>query len=574
MSPGILAGCASAFFLAFCLVTSSPSRAQVAVAPATEKLHQADAQANALYHQHEYAKAAAVIEAVRKEDPDVVLVPGWSSTLYNLACDLAQAGQADAAMAALRESIDGGSEISAAHMREDTDLTTLRNRPEFQSLVETLDRGQALWKDSSAITTAYKPVLSEDQKVAGLSKFWSEARFNFAGFDRLPGIDWDALYLRYLQRVRQAKTTADYYRVMMRFSAELHDAHVNVYPPKELFDAFYAKPGLRTALVEGRVVVTQVVDPALQAQGWKVGDVILKVGDLDVRQYAKLNVVPYQSSSTSQDLDVRAFDYFLLSGDVHRPLTLTVDEASGRHAVRTVRRLPSARLTALINTPRAEFRLLPGGIAYLGVNEFEDDSGPKALVAHLAEITASKGLIIDVRQNGGGSSQNGIDILQVLAAAPFKWEMERTLVYNALYRADDIPQHMAAIPQPEFAPDPAHHLSVPVVVLTSAETFSAAEDFVTLFQSMHRGATIGEPTGGSTGQPFSFKLPGGGSARICTKDTRTPDGRVFMGVGLQPDILVRPSVADVRGGRDAALGRAVQYLTAGGAAMSSSSVSR
>jgi carboxyl-terminal processing protease len=557
----ILARCTPTFFVAFYLMTSTSSRAQVAVTPATEKLRAADVQAQALYDKHEYAQAAAVIEAVRKEDPDVVLVPGWSSALYNLACDLAQSGQADAALAALRESIDDGSEISAAHMREDTDLTTLRNRPEFQSLVETLDRGQALWKDSPAIATAFRPILSEDQKVAGLSKFWSEARFNFAGFDRLPGIDWDALYVRYLQKVRQAKTTADYYRVMMRFAAELHDGHVNAYPPKELFDTFYAKPGLRTALVEGGVVVTQVVDPSLQAQGWKVGDVILKIGDLDVRQYAKLNVVSYLSSSNRRDQD--PFDYFLLSGDVHRTLTLTVEDASGRHAVRTLKRLPIAKMATLLKVPGTEFRLLPSGIAYLGVGEFEDDAGPKALIAHLAEIAAAKGLVIDVRQNGGGNSSNGTAILQILAATPFKWEMERTPVYNAVDRADGVPQHLAAIGQPEIAPDPAHHLSVPVAVLTSGETGSAAEDFVAIFQSMHRGATIGEPTGGSTGQPFSFKLPGGGSARICTKNTRTPDGRVFMGVGLQPDILVRPTVADVRAGRDAALQRAVEYLAAG-----------
>jgi carboxyl-terminal processing protease len=563
MMSRTLGAFARTFAFALCLATSAVGQAQDGAAPATEKLSQAAAQAQVLYDKHEYAEAAAVIQAVREQNPDVVLVPGWPSALYNLACYLAQAGRPDAAMAALRESVDDGSEVSATNMRQDPDLVTLRSRPEFQRLVETLDSGQARWKDSPAIATAYAPVLSEDQKVAGLSKFWAEARFNFAGFGRLPGIDWDALYLRYLPRVRQARTTADYYRVMMRFSAELHDGHSNAYPPKEIYDTFYAKPGLRTALVDGRVVVTQVVDPALQAQGWKVGDVILKVGNLDVRQYAKLNVAPYQSSSTSQDRDVRTYNYFLLSGDVHQPLTLTVEEASGRHAVRTVRRLPNAKLSSLFNAPGAEFRLLPGGIAYLAVREMEDDSGLKALIAHLAEIAAAKGLVIDVRENGGGNSQNGAAILQILAAAPFKWEMERTPVYNAVDRADGIPQHMAALPQPEFPPDPAHHLSVPVVVLTSAETFSAAEDFVAQFQSMHRGATIGEPTGGSTGQPFSFKLPGGGSARICTKDTRTPEGRVYMGIGLQPDILVRPSVTDVRAHRDATLERAVQYLTTG-----------
>lgn len=571
--PRTLAAFAPAFALALCLAASGPCRAQASTTPLTEKLHQADAQAHALYEKHEFAQAAAVLEDIRKRDPDVTLVAGWADSLYNLACYLAQAGQTDSALAVLREAVDDGTAVPAAHMREDGDLVTLHGRPEFQHLIESFERGQARWKDSSAIATAYKPVLSEDEKVAGLSKFWAEARFNFGGFDRLGAVDWDTLYVGYLDKVRQAKTTADYYRVMMRFAAELHDGHVNAYPPKELFDTFYARPGLRTALVEGAVVVTQVMDPVLQAQGWRIGDAILKVGGLDVHDYARLNVMPYSSSSTSQDRDVRAFNYFLLAGAARRPLTLTVEDASGRRQVRTLKRLSVASLGALPKTPSAEFRLLPGGIAYLAVGEFEDDSGPKALLAHLAEIASAKGLIIDVRHNGGGNSQNGIAMLQILAAAPFKWQVERTPVYNALYRADGIPQHPAVLPQPEFPPDPAHHLSVPVVVLTSAETFSAAEDFVSLFQSMHRGSIIGEPTGGSTGQPFSFKLPGGGSARICTKDTRTADGRVYMGIGLQPDILVRPSLADIRADRDAALKRAAEYLTTGAAARLSASAS-
>lgn len=88
----------------------------------------------------------------------------------------------------------------------------------------------------------------------------------------------------------------------------------------------------------------------------------------------------------------------------------------------------------------------------------------------------------------------------------------------------------------------------------------AAEDFVIDFELMKRGKIIGEPTGGSTGQPLMFSLPGGGSARVCTRQVFYPDGRQFVGVGIQPDILVRPTVADFRSGRDAVLERALEYL--------------
>jgi len=44
--------------------------------------------------------------------------------------------------------------------------------------------------------------LTLDEKVAGLSKIWSEAHFNFPFFGRLADTDWDRLYVDYLPQVR------------------------------------------------------------------------------------------------------------------------------------------------------------------------------------------------------------------------------------------------------------------------------------------------------------------------------------------------------------------------------------
>jgi C-terminal processing protease CtpA/Prc len=80
------------------------------------------------------------------------------------------------------------------------------------------------------------------------------------------------------------------------------------------------------------------------------------------------------------------------------------------------------------------------------------------------------------------------------------------------------------------------------------------------FELMQRGPLIGEPSGGSTGNPLQFELPGGGKARICAKRDTYPDGRSFVGKGIAPDILVAPTVADVRSGRDPVLERALETL--------------
>jgi C-terminal processing protease CtpA/Prc len=57
-----------------------------------------------------------------------------------------------------------------------------------------------------------------------------------------------------------------------------------------------------------------------------------------------------------------------------------------------------------------------------------------------------------------------------------------------------------------------------------------------------------------------IKLPGGGMAFICTKDDSFASGRVFEGVGIAPDIEVKPTIADIRAGRDPVLEKAVALL--------------
>jgi len=65
---------------------------------------------------------------------------------------------------------------------------------------------------------------------------------------------------------------------------------------------------------------------------------------------------------------------------------------------------------------------------------------------------------------------------------------------------------------------------------------------------------------GSTGQPLFISLPGGGMARICTKADTYPDGRAWVGHGIQPTVKAVPTVADLRRGRDTVLEAALAQL--------------
>jgi C-terminal processing protease CtpA/Prc len=195
----------------------------------------------------------------------------------------------------------------------------------------------------------------------------------------------------------------------------------------------------------------------------------------------------------------------------------------GHQSVRILKRLTISERRKLRHVEGASFMLRRDGMAVLTINEFEDTKGIKLLLANLPQVESAKGLIIDVRANGGGSTP--FDLLQILAEKPIPGPLQRTRSYQAVDRARGMLPGWSDLPTEQIPADKLHHVDVPVAVLTSAMTFSAAEDFVAAFAAMHRGITVGEKTGCSTGQPLIFHLPGGGTARVCTKNDRAGDER-------------------------------------------------
>jgi C-terminal processing protease CtpA/Prc len=79
-------------------------------------------------------------------------------------------------------------------------------------------------------------------------------------------------------------------------------------------------------------------------------------------------------------------------------------------------------------------------------------------------------------------------------------------------------------------------------------------------ESISLGKTMGDYTFGSTGQPMYIRLPGGGSARICTKKDTYPNGKEFVGYGIKPDILVKETIHDYVSEKDKVLDHAMKIM--------------
>ncbi|HEX8252856.1 MAG TPA: S41 family peptidase [Thermoanaerobaculia bacterium] len=479
------------------------------------------------------------------------------TALYNEACRLALAGQPEEAFAKLQQAAEKGWS-NADHAQKDSDLASLRNDPRWEPLMASLNARAAAeakkWNNPTLVTP-YRDDISEEEKIAGLSRVWSEVRFNFANFDLVPDVDWDALYLAAIPRVRATKSTLEYYQVLTELVAKLRDGHTGVAPPQDQWDRVWAMPPTRQQWVGGRMLFTD----ATPAAGVRAGDEILAIDGQPWLQYAASRVIPYLSASTSQDLENR-IGFSLLAGQAGTKINVTVRDAKGAVSNVQLEREPRGKRTL---APRAPFelRMLPGNIAYVALNDFSTDAAADEYDRRFDEIAKASAIIIDLRRNGGGNTNVGYRVLSTLIDKRFQTTKAQKIVYRPTDRARSIAQG-AEFEEGSISPDPkGRHYTKPVAVLIGAATYSAAEDFGVAWKLSKRGPAIGTATGGSTGQPLLIKLPGGGSFRICTKRDRFATGEEFVGVGIQPDIEVRTTVEDVQAGRDAVLERAIAEVT-------------
>jgi len=219
-----------------------------------------------------------------------------------------------------------------------------------------------------------------------------------------------------------------------------------------------------------------------------------------------------------------------------------------------------------------EHRWLEEGVLYVVLNSFNDEQIVDRFKTEVVpELAKAKGVLLDIRQNGGGSSEIAKAILDYFVDQSLKGSAWRTREHVAAYKAWGAigDQNYTRYAKgdawkeneyQEFKPSNVSKFLGPVVVLISCYTGSAAEDFLIFIDGWGRFTTVGEPTWGSTGQPLSLQLPGGGGARICTKRDTYPDGRDFVGYGVQPAVKIERTPAALIGKEDNILSKGLEVL--------------
>ncbi|HMC50921.1 MAG TPA: S41 family peptidase [Solirubrobacterales bacterium] len=178
-----------------------------------------------------------------------------------------------------------------------------------------------------------------------------------------------------------------------------------------------------------------------------------------------------------------------------------------------------------------EVKLLPGNVGYLKLDGFAPaDLAGSTAVAAMGFLAGSEALIVDLRENDGGSASMVQLLLSYLL--PGKPTHFSSFYVRKGDRTDQL-WTQAWVPGPRLT-------GTPVYVLTGPHTFSAAEGFAYSLKSLKRATIVGEATRGGAhpvdrvpiqGYPLVVSLPFGRSVNPVT-------GSNWEGTGVAPDVAV------------------------------------
>ena len=248
-------------------------------------------------------------------------------------------------------------------------------------------------------------------------------------------------------------------------------------------------------------------------------------------------------------LDLLSFDFRVETGDFRMEVIEDNYLLDYEKSLRVISTLPPIGIRRIFTTG-----WLSDSIAYIHMTEMSNrsDKVESAISDFFTSYGDASGFVIDIRDNIGGYSLPAREMARRFT--------DSSRVY-AVSRLRNGPDTFSEPEQWVLEPYPGQCFSeVPVMLLVSENTQSAAELFTLMLWDLPNVTVIGDTTSGVFADTHTGKLPNGWEYRLSIRRTCDSNDRLLEDVGIVPDVIITNRTSDLDRGLDNVLEYAIQHI--------------
>lgn len=396
--------------------------------------------------------------------------------------------------------------------------------------------------------------LTERERVEIFEQVWSNVNEHFydPGFN---GIDWDKKYKDYKTKIEDCQNTDTLFSLLNKMLFELNSSHCGVGLLSELDKVISpyifsnGEIGIDIRILENQMVITKVLkNSAAEIANIKVGFIIEKIDGLSISEIEKLVKFKPPFNGRNKRFHLTAEIIRHIYGQPGTAVKLDFLDENSTSNSETLTRTERLNSIALGGGLPPAYLMSQGffisdDIAYLTFNAF-NPANLEHVLSNLHKVNRSKGLIIDLRGNDGGS----IEVMKLLLGRFVPERIKYGTYINRNERNEDFIEPIGSKYQGN------------VVLLVDEMSISGAENMAGIIQYFKIGKIIGSQTPGQMLWGNGYLINDSIALAIPIYKMEYPNGFNPENNGITPDIEMELNREDLLIGKDAQLLKAIEIL--------------
>jgi C-terminal processing protease CtpA/Prc len=396
----------------------------------------------------------------------------------------------------------------------------------------------------------YKSFKGEDDaiRLLALFRYWNTVEY-FYPSKYLTADNWDDVLKQFLPIFANSKTDVTYRMACFQLTATIHDTHAaNIAgdPVIQKYLGTYSIPGI-AGFVEGKMTMLYFYSDSLQKScGLLPGDEIVAVNEKQFPQMIAA-VSPYITASNESSFMNIAVNRLRRSYKIENEVTIVRDgkkmDVSVQYAPVSISTLKGMRVGPIYPM----YKKLAEDIGYININKIRADSLPVIM----KQFENTKGLVIDLRAYPS----------EFMPFALGSYLKPATSIFVRSTVVDfDLPGRFIKRRSGENGETNPDYYKGKIVILVNENSQSQAEYTVMALRTAPGAIVMGSQTSGADGNTSNVFFPGGLTSYISGLGIYCPDEKPTQGIGIVPDVFVKPTVKGIREGEDELLERALKYI--------------